>query len=114
MPEICDGADQDCDGNIDEDAMGTGVVCNPDGRLRIPTAGHHRMYSWRTLCTGSEPADPCNDIDNDCDGRIGEDVRGQMYRFFGSLLRRLADLRARRTYVPPRSSLNVRPMRWYR
>ena len=74
--EICDGADNDCDGAIDEDfdvgepcAEGLGVcaatgvyACGPDGGL---------------ICRADQPGQPaadelCDGLDNDCDGATDE------------------------------------------
>ncbi|MEE2755100.1 MAG: MopE-related protein [Myxococcota bacterium] len=76
--ETCDRSDEDCDGRIDEDAAGAGELCDPGwARPDCPRRA-------RTVCQGGQlicemdphPADPCNGEDDDCDGRIGEDVRG--------------------------------------
>ncbi|MCB9545027.1 MAG: hypothetical protein H6706_03950 [Myxococcales bacterium] len=80
-PERCDGADEDCDGAVDEDfqvgaacAVGRGAcerpgvrACGPDGE---------------GVCVG-EPglpvAEQCNDVDDDCDGAIDEDDTCALY-----------------------------------
>jgi hypothetical protein len=49
-PEVCNGVDDDCDGQIDEG------VLNACGRC------------------GPTPADACNGLDDDCDGRTDEDA----------------------------------------
>ena len=81
--EVCDGIDNDCDGQTDEDAGGNplteacysgpaateGVgVCI--GGTRTCTGG-----SWST-CVGEIPptAEQCNGADDDCDGQIDEDL----------------------------------------
>ncbi len=79
--ELCDGKDNDCDGQIDEDFLdllegcqvGLGVcarpgvmVCTPDGST--------------TECSQKQPgqgfAEACDGLDNDCDGETDEDFPG--------------------------------------
>ena len=76
MQERCNGSDDDCDGLIDEDfevnlpctnALG---ICAVIGRSQC-------SEDEQTVFCQAEPLQPsverCNDLDDDCDGRIDED-----------------------------------------
>jgi hypothetical protein len=83
--EICDGKDNDCDGDVDEvgalgcvalwvdkdwDGYGAGesqCLCAPSGGYTAPLGGD--CDDWND---GANPAaeDICDDVDNDCDGGV--------------------------------------------
>ena len=71
-PELCDGADQDCDAATDEglDADGDGVTpCGPDGLGG--TADDDCDDGRASSFPGA--IETCNGVDDDCDGSLAED-----------------------------------------
>ena len=76
ISEICNGVDDDCDGQIDESFSNLGQACDGDdadlcanGEISCNPAGDG------TICTDESPAnivEVCNGQDDDCDGQIDE------------------------------------------
>ena len=69
-PEVCDGKDQDCDGDIDE-----AVPSLPCDITNIygTCLGKTLCVGSKTLCQGSAPAaEVCNGIDDNCSGATDE------------------------------------------
>ena len=74
--ELCDGADNDCDGSIDESfptlnqicEVGSGI-CQRRGLLVCDDQGQDIRCS---VAVGEANQEICDDLDNDCDGQIDE------------------------------------------
>jgi hypothetical protein len=73
--EICDGKDNDCDGQIDEgDIKGTGESC-ATGRAGMCKQGTRKCMGGEIKCVSNHTPtiEICNKQDDDCDNQIDED-----------------------------------------
>ncbi|MBU1238532.1 hypothetical protein KKF84_04895, partial [Myxococcota bacterium] len=67
--DICDGVDNDCDGDIDDNDSSVGQPCQGG-------CGVYICENGVLTCTGETgTTETCNAIDDDCDGLIDEDLQ---------------------------------------
>jgi hypothetical protein len=72
--EICDNADNNCDGRTDEGNPGGGATCGSAAGICRP--GTIQCVMGGLTCVGgtSPGTETCNALDDDCDGRVDESV----------------------------------------
>ena len=70
--EVCNGVDDDCDGETDEGVDGIGEPCGDD--LGACAPGLLACVDGEAHCEGAQgPTDElCNGVDDDCDGEVDE------------------------------------------
>jgi hypothetical protein len=72
VTEVCNGKDDDCDGNTDESFPQLGLPCGAD--LGECVRGNQQCISGALVCVGALGPVPelCNGKDDDCDGKTDE------------------------------------------
>jgi hypothetical protein len=75
--EICDGIDNDCNGVIDDNAMGAGVPCG-QSNVAPCKKGMIVCLGGSLQCMGAvnPSAETCDGVDNDCNGMVDDNVPG--------------------------------------
>ena len=75
IAEVCDGADNDCDGQIDESPSDLAGVCET-GRPGVCLVGHFVCSEGVKTCIPDQvdTEETCDALDNDCDGIIDEEL----------------------------------------
>tara|TARA_B100000609_G_C17221977_1_gene440793 strand:+ start:2611 stop:6753 length:4143 start_codon:yes stop_codon:yes gene_type:complete len=73
IPELCNGVDDDCDGQTDEDFPQKGDGCY-SGMMGVCTPGSYTCSSGKVWCTPiKQPtAEICNGLDDNCNGQTDE------------------------------------------
>lgn len=74
--ETCDGADNDCDGLADEDAVAPDEACADTNMWGSCSGGWQCQAEQGWVCNALEPMeDVCDFADNNCDGEVDEAFR---------------------------------------
>ena len=73
--ELCNGVDDDCDGDVDEEVEGLCEACVPEGATGLCRSGVRLCEAGVEICTPNPPQIEvvvCDLLDNDCDGAFDE------------------------------------------
>lgn len=77
--ELCNGIDDDCDGEVDEDFADLGQACAPENEACGTVGTWSCSSNGQSLVCAADPVPPvpetCNGVDDDCNGEV-DDVVG--------------------------------------
>jgi hypothetical protein len=91
--EVCDGLDNNCNGQVDEGNPGGGIACST-GLLGVCAAGTTACTAGAVACEENTPSSPevCNGLDDNCDGTVDNIASaGSNYCAQGTPLRACSD-----------------------
>lgn len=74
--ELCNDFDDDCDGTVDEDAVGGGLSCTTP-LLGVCAVGNNRCINGSLACVSAQqPSEErCDGLDNNCNGFVDENIQ---------------------------------------
>jgi len=75
--ETCNGADDDCDGTVDNNVPGVGAQCGQSNTAPC-SFGSMQCQNGSMLCVGAvnPTAEICNNIDDNCNGVVDDGAQG--------------------------------------
>jgi len=77
VPETCNGLDDDCDAQVDDNPTDVGMACGTSN-IYPCQKGTMQCISGAPQCIGAKDPSPeaCDALDNDCNGMIDDNVPG--------------------------------------